>query len=116
MWPGSAKVLYQFGQFEFNTTNICLSLGTLADGTGVYFSAVCWLYGKYLYQELGYPIGLIDTSYGGTPIEAWSSRDALGQCGISSTEIVESFMHMYENICRDMSTVAILILFRSRLD
>ncbi|XP_067675872.1 sialate O-acetylesterase-like [Haliotis asinina] len=65
---------------------------SLADGTGVYFSAVCWLYGKYLYQELGYPIGLVDTSYGGTPVEAWSSRDALAQCGISSTEVVESYI------------------------
>ncbi|KAL5010828.1 hypothetical protein ScPMuIL_013133 [Solemya velum] len=45
-----------------------------------YFSAVCWLYGKYLFQTLGYPIGLVDTTWGGTPIEDWSSPDALAQC------------------------------------
>ncbi|XP_069138669.1 sialate O-acetylesterase-like [Argopecten irradians] len=47
-----------------------------------YFSAVCWLYGKYLYQKLGYPIGLVNTCWGGTPVEAWSSPDALLKCGL----------------------------------
>ncbi|KAK3611041.1 hypothetical protein CHS0354_017467 [Potamilus streckersoni] len=46
-----------------------------------YFSAVCWLYGKYLYQHLKYPIGLISSTWGGTPIEAWSSKDVMAQCG-----------------------------------
>ncbi|KAK3611044.1 hypothetical protein CHS0354_017470 [Potamilus streckersoni] len=46
-----------------------------------YFSAVCWLYGKYLYQHLKYPIGLISSTWGGTPIEACSSKDAIAQCG-----------------------------------
>ncbi|XP_033740495.1 sialate O-acetylesterase-like isoform X2 [Pecten maximus] len=47
-----------------------------------YFSSVCWLYGKYLYQKLGYPIGLVNTCWGGTPVEAWSSPDALLKCGL----------------------------------
>ena len=45
-----------------------------------YFSAVCWLYGRRLYESLGYPIGLIATDYGGTPVKAWSSPDALKVC------------------------------------
>ncbi|XP_013395194.1 sialate O-acetylesterase [Lingula anatina] len=45
-----------------------------------YFSAVCWLYGRMLYDRLKYPVGLIDTTWGGTPVEAWSSPDALRQC------------------------------------
>jgi len=44
------------------------------------FSAVCWLYGKYLSQHLNYPLGLIETNWGGTAIEAWSSPDALAVC------------------------------------
>ncbi|XP_060069656.1 sialate O-acetylesterase-like [Ylistrum balloti] len=47
-----------------------------------YFSAVCWLYGKYLYQKLGYPIGLVNTCWGGTAVEAWSSPEALLKCGL----------------------------------
>ncbi|XP_071113483.1 sialate O-acetylesterase-like [Haliotis cracherodii] len=46
----------------------------------VKFSAVCWLYGKHLYNTLKYPIGLIATSDGGTIDEAWSSPDALSKC------------------------------------
>lgn len=59
---------------------------TVGHSNWSYFSAVCWLYGKYLYQKLLYPIGLIDTDWGGTPIEAWSSPDALAQCDPSKPE------------------------------
>ncbi len=52
------------------------------------FSAVCWLYGKMLNQRLGYPIGLIDTSWGGTPIEAWMSPPALANCGLTDNRLV----------------------------
>ncbi|KAL4233525.1 hypothetical protein ACF0H5_008206 [Mactra antiquata] len=48
-----------------------------------YFSAVCWLYGKYLYETLQRPIGLMVSSWGGTPIEAWSSQDVTNQCSKS---------------------------------
>ncbi|KAM4651390.1 sialate O-acetylesterase isoform 2-T2 [Discoglossus pictus] len=48
-----------------------------------YFSAVCWLYGRYLYETLKYPIGLVESVWGGTPVEAWSSKRALKTCGLS---------------------------------
>ncbi|KAI0221391.1 Sialate O-acetylesterase [Lamellibrachia satsuma] len=51
-----------------------------------YFSAVCWLYGKHLYETLGYPIGLVESCWGGTPVEAWSSPDALKVCGLKHLE------------------------------
>ncbi|XP_053222457.1 sialate O-acetylesterase isoform X1 [Podarcis raffonei] len=55
----------------------------LGHGDFSYFSAVCWLFGRYLFEKLKYPIGLIDSSWGGTPIEAWSSKRALRECAIS---------------------------------
>ncbi|XP_061448897.1 sialate O-acetylesterase [Rhineura floridana] len=55
----------------------------LGHGDFSYFSAVCWLFGRYLFEKLKYPIGLIDSSWGGTPVEAWSSKKALQECGIS---------------------------------
>ncbi|NWX69594.1 SIAE acetylesterase, partial [Alca torda] len=54
----------------------------LGHGNFTYFSAVCWLLGRYLYEALGYPIGLVEAAWGGTPIEAWSSRRALRACGL----------------------------------
>jgi len=41
------------------------------------FSAVAYFFGRSLYQQYKVPIGLINTSYGGTPAEAWTSREAL---------------------------------------
>ncbi|XP_003417536.1 sialate O-acetylesterase isoform X1 [Loxodonta africana] len=55
----------------------------LGHGDFTYMSAVCWLFGRYLYDTLQYPIGLVSSSVGGTPIEAWSSRRSLKACGIS---------------------------------
>src|SRR5258708_27128918 len=41
------------------------------------FSAVGFLYGRYLHQILGVPVGLIDNSWGGSAAEAWVRRESL---------------------------------------
>jgi sialate O-acetylesterase len=41
------------------------------------FSAVGYFFGRELYQQLKTPIGLIHTSWGGTPAESWTSYEAL---------------------------------------
>jgi sialate O-acetylesterase len=41
------------------------------------FSAVAYHFGVKLQKELGVPVGLIHTSLGGTPAEAWTSLEAL---------------------------------------
>ena len=51
-----------------------------------YFSAVCWMFGRKLYDKFKVPIGLISSNYGGTPVEAWSSPDALRKCNIPPEE------------------------------
>ncbi|GIW79401.1 MAG: 9-O-acetylesterase [Gemmatales bacterium] len=40
------------------------------------FSATAYFFGRKLHQELGVPVGLINSSVGGTPIEAWTSEAA----------------------------------------
>ncbi|XP_075046509.1 sialate O-acetylesterase [Mixophyes fleayi] len=57
----------------------------LGHGSFTYFSAVCWLFGRHLARRLKYPIGLVESSWGGTPVEAWSSKTALAKCGLSET-------------------------------
>lgn len=41
------------------------------------FSAVAYYYGRMLHQTLGVPIGLIHSSWGGTPAESWTRRGIL---------------------------------------
>lgn len=41
------------------------------------FSAVGYFFGRELHQKLKVPIGLIDSSWGGTIAEAWTSRQTL---------------------------------------
>jgi sialate O-acetylesterase len=41
------------------------------------FSAVGYFFGRELHKELDQPIGLINTSWGGTPAEAWTSMPML---------------------------------------
>jgi sialate O-acetylesterase len=41
------------------------------------FSAVAYFFARKLYNKYGIPIGLINASVGGTPIEAWMSEEGL---------------------------------------
>jgi sialate O-acetylesterase len=41
------------------------------------FSAVAYFFGRDLHEQLDVPIGLIGCNWGGTPMEAWTSREAL---------------------------------------
>jgi len=42
------------------------------------FSAVAYYFGRDLNEKTGVPIGLISTSWGGTPADTWTSLDAIG--------------------------------------
>ncbi|MEM6260123.1 MAG: sialate O-acetylesterase [Planctomycetota bacterium] len=41
------------------------------------FSAVAYYYARELQEELGVPVGILHASWGGTPVEAWTSRQKL---------------------------------------
>lgn len=53
--------------------NICTSQ------TAGSFTAVGYYFAKKLYNELHIPIGLLHTSWGGTHVETWTSREAFEQ-------------------------------------
>ena len=48
------------------------------------FSAVCFMYGRNVFDVTGVPQGMVDSDWGGTVIEAWSSQDALDACNVPS--------------------------------
>ena len=45
------------------------------------FSATAFFFGKKLYNELHVPIGLIESAWGGTPSESWTSSESLKNAG-----------------------------------
>lgn len=45
--------------------------------TVLHFSAVAYFFAKELNERYGVPIGIINASLGGSPVEAWMSEDAL---------------------------------------
>ncbi len=50
---------------------------SLNKSTASQFSATAYFFGKKLYETLKVPIGLIHTSWGGTPVEAWIPGESL---------------------------------------
>jgi sialate O-acetylesterase len=51
------------------------------------FSATAYFFGKRLHDDLGIPIGLIQSAWGGTPAEAWMSSGVLENAGEFIPEI-----------------------------
>jgi len=45
------------------------------------FSATAYFYARKLQQELNVPVGIIQSSIGGTPAEAWTSKESLSKLG-----------------------------------
>ncbi len=41
------------------------------------FSAAAYFFGRELHQRLGLPVGIVHASWGGTPIETWTSMPAM---------------------------------------
>lgn len=55
------------------------------------FSAVGYYFGKHLRDTLKVPVGLINTSFGGTPAEAWTSREKLESIPELSSAILGNY-------------------------
>ena len=54
-----------------------------SDKAGLSWSAICYFTGKYLQQDTGVPIGMVNASVGGSPIESWLREDVLGDYALA---------------------------------
>jgi Domain of unknown function (DUF303). len=41
------------------------------------YAALCYFFAKAIYEKTGVPVGIINSSWGGTPVEAWISEDGI---------------------------------------
>lgn len=44
-----------------------------------YFSAVLYFFGREIHEKTKFPLGLINSSWGGTPVEIWMSASSIAQ-------------------------------------
>ncbi len=51
----------------------------LSPETAGEFSGVGYFFARHLHSKLGFPIGIIQSAWGGTPAEAWTSEEALSE-------------------------------------
>jgi len=61
------------------------------------FSAVAYYFGRDLQKALGMPVGLIHTSWGGSPAEAWTSGDTLRSNPTYARDILEGSVNTLRN-------------------
>ena len=62
------------------------------------FSAAAYFFAKRLHKELDIPIGIVHSSWGGTDIEAWTSREQL-----NALDFLEDTMNVYDALIEDSS-------------
>jgi len=55
----------------------CSPNSILSEGDWAGFSAAAYFFGRYIHKELAVPVGLISTSWGGSPAESWTSKEML---------------------------------------
>lgn len=71
------------------------------------FSAVAYFFGRDLHENLDVPIGLIQTSWGGTPAEAWTSPSYIKEIPEFSTAVEfmqsDSFRNLYHESQLELS-------------
>ncbi len=54
------------------------------------FSAVGYFFGQALYTHLSVPVGLIQSSWGGTPVEAWTKEEDIDEKSSEKAKTLES--------------------------
>lgn len=69
------RVTKQTPQYEFSGKKPMWTVCT--PETVVPFSAVAYFFGRQMHRELGIPVGLIHSSWGGSPAESWTTRESL---------------------------------------
>ena len=85
-WSPTPKALQvKWSKFTADDLQLFYRVKTVLGGpnTGVSLSAVAFYYARELYLALGIPVGIVDASWGGTNIDAWTPRCGYENCDSS---------------------------------
>ncbi len=88
--------------------NDCIGLwNECTPKTAASFSATAFFFGKKLMNELNIPIGLIHSSWGGTPVESWTSGKDLS--------VIPEYKDLIENYADSKEELDNLVLWLNNL-
>ena len=79
--------------------------------TAADFSAVAYFFGREINAREHVPIGLIDSTWGGTPVEAWTSMDEIG----SDAGLMPMFAH-WAHFTADLADTDLIVANEKRED
>lgn len=64
-------------------------------------SAVAYYFARQLHQDLNVPIGILQSTWGGTPVEAWTSREMLLSSEITRQLVLQNDTVTVQHFVRD---------------
>jgi sialate O-acetylesterase len=76
--PRLRLLLVQHKSSDFPLSDVSGVWTTCRPETARNFSAVAYFFGREIASREGVPVGLIDSTWGGTPADSWVSMDTLG--------------------------------------
>jgi sialate O-acetylesterase len=82
--------------------NTMPALWKICDSTSIKeTSAVAYYYAKKLQHDLNIPIGILQSTWGGTPVEAWTSREMLMTDSISKKKLLANDSVTVDDFVKD---------------
>ena len=106
------RVLKQSSFKQLEDPRVADGGGTVSDSASVAeFSAIGYFFGRELGRKEGVPVGIIGTSWGGTPIESWCEpesisdleeysyiKDFIGALGYDGSAYEQYYLHLFDNL------------------
>lgn len=69
-------------------------------------SAVAYYFARKIYKDQNVPIGIIQSTWGGTPIESWTSREMLLTSSITKSRVIDNDTLTYDDFITDSLNMA----------
>jgi sialate O-acetylesterase len=70
------------------------------------FSAVAYYFARRIHKEQNVPVGIIQSTWGGTPIESWTSREMLLSSPITRSRVLDNDTLTTKHFVNDTLTMA----------
>eukprot|EP01084_Bolivina_argentea_P283290 485116_1 len=99
---------------QIELIKVALNWSITSNKTIPSFSATCWFFGRDLYESLNYPLGLIESAFGGTSIYNWCSPTVLKECNTTKYDETRNWNAMIYPLLQ--TTIKSVIWYQGEAD